>query len=60
MPIFKLAYHAVKNNGRKKLWQIGVHLHIGNVMEIMKIGNKTWQNAVIHQSFSLPMFFTVR
>ena len=24
---------------------------IGNVMEIVKIGKKTWQNAVIHQSF---------
>ena len=25
----------------------------------MKIGKKTWQNAVIRQSFLLPMFFTV-
>ena len=32
-------------------------------MEIVKIGEKTWQNAVIHlihQTFSPPMFFTVQ
>ena len=32
-------------------------------MEIVKIGKKTWQIAIIHQicqSFLPPMFFTVR
>ena len=32
-------------------------------MEIVKIGKKNWQNAVIcqvHPSFLLPMFFTVQ
>ena len=32
-------------------------------MEIVNIGKKTWQNAVIRQilqSFSLPIFFTVQ
>ena len=44
--------------GRKNFGELK-SISIGNVMEIVKIGDKTWQNAVIlqiHQSFSLPMF----
>ena len=47
------SYHTVKNFGKLQSF------YIGNVIEIVKIGKKTWQNAVIcqiRQSFSLPMF----
>ena len=52
-----------KNFGGTKVWQIWTvgnlvenfgklkYICIGNVMEIMKIGDKTWRNAVIRQSF---------
>ena len=50
-----LANKDYRNFGGKKLWQIEVHLHrecYGNC--------EHWRNAVIRQSFSPPMFFTVR
>ena len=38
-------YHIVKNFGGKKFGELKF-ICIGNVMEIVKIGEKTWQNAV--------------
>ena len=62
----------VKSFGSKKLWRIRTggslvektfgnlkSICLGNVMEIVKIDEKTWQVVVIHQSFLPPMFFTV-
>ena len=54
-------YHTVKNLGSQKLWGIStvgslakklgelMSICIGNVMEIVKIGKRTWQIAVICQ-----------
>ena len=47
--------------GRKNIDELKCNC-IGNIMEIVKIDEKTWQNAVIHQihqSFLSLMFFTV-
>ena len=48
----------------KDRWKFGIKsfgelksIYIGNAIEIVKIGKETWQNAVIHQGFLLPMFF---
>ena len=49
--------------GRKNIGELKSTC-IGNVMEIVKTDEKTWQNVhavihQIHQSFLSPMFFTV-
>ena len=60
-PELQIVYHTVKTFGGKNFGELK-SICIGNVMEIVKIGEKSWQNAVIcqiHQVFSPPLFFTI-